>query len=453
MQAVPSPVSSLLRRTGPFAHRNPRLYVLFTLLYNARAYYPVLAIFFTDLGLTLERFVLLNLVWAAAIVLLEVPSGALADTIGRKRLLVIAAGIMVVEMGILLVAPKDGGWLLFVLCIVNRALSGASEAAASGADEAIAYDALPEEGRESAWDDVMSTAMRWRAAGFLIAMTLGALLYDPTLINRGLAMFPGGLEIPVEIAHRLPVAVVFLQALACLAITLRLEEPPRDSCDEGTLAHCRSALGLTLRTARWAFTTRSTALIILGALLIDGIVRNFATINSEYYRLIGLPAWSFGIIGSAIAVLNWFVPSVARSVNRRTTPLGAIGIAGALTLLALLAIAPAWPWFGILPAMFLMAMLGFLGFTVSRSLHALADSSQRATLLSVKGLAFNLGYGTFSLMFSVAIAQLRENDTPAAESTAFLSALQWQPIAFLLAMLGFFALTRVWRERPAPHAP
>ena len=119
-------VSSLVRRTGPFAHRNPRLYVLFTLLYIARAYYPVLAIFFTDLGLTLERFVLLNLVWAAAIFLLEVPSGALADTIGRKRLLVIAAGIMVIEMGILLVAPKDGGWLLFALCILNRALSGAS---------------------------------------------------------------------------------------------------------------------------------------------------------------------------------------------------------------------------------------------------------------------------------------------------------------------------------------
>ena len=437
-------MSSLLRRTGPFAHRNPRLYVLFTLLYNARAYYPVLAIFFTDLGLSLERFVLLNLVWAAAIFLLEIPSGALADTIGRKRLLVISAAIMVVEMGILLVAPKDGGWLLFALCIVNRALSGASEAAASGADEAIAYDSLPEQDRESAWDDVLSTAMRWRAAGFLIAMTLGGLLYDPTWLNRGLAHLPGSPGIPLEIAHRLPVAVVFLQALACLAITLRLEEPPRESCDESALAHCRSALRLTLRTARWAFTTRSIALIIFGALLIDGIIRNFATINSEYYRLIGLPEWSFGVIGSAIAVLNWFVPSVARRVNRRTTPLGAIAIAGGLTLLALLAIAPAWPWFGILPAMFLMGMLGFLGFTVSRSLHALADSSQRATLLSVKGLAFNLGYGTFSLMFSVAIAKLRDGESPAAESAAFLSALQWQPLAFLLAMLAFFTLVRLW---------
>ena len=155
-------MSSLFHRNGAFEQRNPRLFVLFTTLYNARAYYPVLAVFFTDLGLSLEQFVLLNAVWAAAIVLLEVPSGALADVLGRKRLLVFSAALMVFEMAILLFAPKDGGMLLFCLCLLNRFLSGASEAAASGADEAIAYDSLPAEGRESAWDEVLATAMRWR---------------------------------------------------------------------------------------------------------------------------------------------------------------------------------------------------------------------------------------------------------------------------------------------------
>ena len=77
---------------------NPRRFVLFTVFYNARAYYPVLAILFLDLGLTLDQFVLLNLIWAATIFLFEVPSGALADTIGRKKLLVTAAVLMVVEM-------------------------------------------------------------------------------------------------------------------------------------------------------------------------------------------------------------------------------------------------------------------------------------------------------------------------------------------------------------------
>ncbi|MGA0854740.1 MAG: MFS transporter, partial [Luteolibacter sp.] len=159
-------------RSGPFKGRNPRLFVLFSTLYNARAYYPVLAVLFTDLGLRLDQYLLLNAVWAAAIFLFEVPSGALADTLGRKRLLVFSAALMVLEMGVLLFAPKDGGLLLFALCLLNRFLSGTSEAAASGADEAIVYESLPEKDREAAWDQVMATAMRWRSAGFLIAMTL-----------------------------------------------------------------------------------------------------------------------------------------------------------------------------------------------------------------------------------------------------------------------------------------
>lgn len=51
-----------------------------------------------DYGLTLAQFAVLNAVWAASIVLLEVPSGALADRFGRKRMVVIAAMLMVIEM-------------------------------------------------------------------------------------------------------------------------------------------------------------------------------------------------------------------------------------------------------------------------------------------------------------------------------------------------------------------
>ena len=146
---------------------NPGRYVWFTTLYNARAYYPVLAVLFLDLGLTLDQYVMLNLVWAASIFLFEVPSGALADTIGRKNLLVFSAILMIMELSCLLFAPQNGGWLLVSLCVANRALSGISEAAASGADEALAYDSLPAENRDAAWDEVLAKAMRVRSIGFV----------------------------------------------------------------------------------------------------------------------------------------------------------------------------------------------------------------------------------------------------------------------------------------------
>lgn len=421
-----------LRRSGPFAHRNARLYVWFTMLYNARAYYPVLAVMFTDLGLSLERFVFLNLVWALAIFVLEVPSGALADTLGRKTLLVFSAVLMVVEMAILLVAPKDGGMLLFAMCIANRLLSGVSEAAASGADEAIVYEALAEEGRSAAWDEVLATAMRWRAAGLLIAMILGGLLYDPGWLP--------GVDLSPAITHRLPVAVVFVQALVCLCVALRFEETSRVKGRLGP--RCAAAFRLTIRTARMAFTTRSVGLVILGGLLIDSVARNFATVNSEYYRLIGYPEWAFGLIGSAVAVLNWFVPGIARRLNRKFSAMTTLAFCGGVAVVALAMIAPAWPWFGLLPSMLLMSLLGLVGFTVSRHLHAIAESGQRATLLSVRGLAFNLGYGAFSLTFSLLTAALRRS----AGEEAFRATLLWQLPLVALAIGGFF-LTALLRNR------
>ena len=71
------------------------------MFFNARFYYPVFTVLFLDFGLTLEQFALLNVVWAGTIVVLEVPSGALADTLGRRKLLVSAGVLMVVEMALL----------------------------------------------------------------------------------------------------------------------------------------------------------------------------------------------------------------------------------------------------------------------------------------------------------------------------------------------------------------
>src|SRR6187551_341183 len=132
--------------------RNANRFVIFSVFFTARAYYPVLAILFIDLGLTLDQFVMLNLIWALTIFLFEVPSGALADTIGRRTLLIAASVLMIIEMLCLLLAPQNGGTLLLALCVINRICSGLSEACASGADEALAYDSLPLENRASAWD-------------------------------------------------------------------------------------------------------------------------------------------------------------------------------------------------------------------------------------------------------------------------------------------------------------
>ncbi len=404
---------------------NPGRYVWFTALYNARAYYPILAILFLDLGLTLDQYVMLNLVWAATIFLFEVPSGALADTFGRKNLLVTASLLMVLEMCCLLFAPKDGGWMLFGLCLANRFLSGLSEAAASGADEALAYDSLPEKDRDEAWDAVLARAMRLRSVGFVIAMVLGGLLYDPAVLNR---VLPESQAISATLAHRLPIALVLMQAIACVVITLRMVESKK-ACHDSLGKACGGAVRLTLSTAKWVFTNPATLVIVVIGMAIDCVVRNFATINSSYYRLIELPEWSFGFIGATLGLLGYVVPTIAAKMNKRFGTLACLGIIACVALVGLAGIVPAAPQWGVAPAMLLMTTLGFLGFTMSRALNRETDSARRATVLSVKGLAFNLAYGSFSLGFSLLLASFPQEPAGAA----LRGALFWQ--------VPFFALT------------
>lgn len=416
--------------------RNANRFIIFTVFFSARAYYPVLAILFIDLGLTLDQFVMLNLIWAITIFLFEVPSGALADTIGRRTLLITASVLMVIEMLCLLVAPRDGGMLLLLLCVINRICSGLSEACASGADEALAYDSLPPDNRASAWDHLLANAMRWRSIGFVVAMIIGGVLYDADTIN---SILPASLHITTDVARRLPVLLVLLQALVCLVIAWRMVEPVHAAAGS-TLSH---AFQLTISTARWVFTNPKTLVVIVIGVALDSIVRNFATITSSYYRLIELPEWSYGFFGAAVGLLGWFVPGIAKRLNARFSTLTNMGLIAVMTLIGLIALVPAWPQYGVVPTLFLMMTMGFLSFTVSRVLHEEADSSRRATVLSVKGLIFNLGYGLFSLGFSALLASFP--DTP--EGAALRNALLWQ-VPFFMVLTSVLMIWSFYRLRP-----
>ena len=148
------------------ADQNIQRFICFRMLFNARFYYPVYALLFLEHGLSWEDFGILNGIWALTIILLEVPSGALADTLGRKKLLILGAICMVVEMLALLFAPMNGSEYVFLLFALNRIVSGLAEAAVSGADEALAYDSLKEAGREKEWGEVLEKAQRYTSLAF-----------------------------------------------------------------------------------------------------------------------------------------------------------------------------------------------------------------------------------------------------------------------------------------------
>jgi MFS family permease len=282
----------------PFKICNVRYFVAFRVFFNARFYYPVFTILFLDFGLTLQQFALLNVAWAATIVLLEVPSGALADTVGRRNLLVFAASLMVVEMLLLCFAPMGNLNLLFVIFLVNRVLSGTAEAAASGADEAIAYDSLKQEGQVSDWGAILEKQMRLQSIAFIVAMSLGAAVYDPTLMGRVGQWLGIKIRFTQELTLRFPLYLTLLMAIMTLYTTLRMKnvcdvddvDTPAEKGRGNTIIQ---SFKLTFQAGRWILNTPFALVVILSALVFDHTARMVITLTSQYYRLIHLPEASF----------------------------------------------------------------------------------------------------------------------------------------------------------------
>ena len=436
---------------------NVRRFIAFRVLFNARFYYPVFTVLFLDFGLSLEQFAILNAAWAASIVLLEVPSGALADTIGRRNLVVIAAALMIVEMLLLLFAPIGQSPWVFYLFLANRLLSGAAEAAASGADEALAYDSLKEKGLEESWDAVLETQMRAQSVAFFIAMTVGAVMYDSTNLNRAFSFLGLDLVVSDHLAMRLPIIGTLLLGFVALYTTLGLKETENSAHLKASFDECRSILRnsfrKTFQTGRWLLSTPAPFMIILAGFLFDHIGRMILTLNSEYYRQIDLPEASFGIISSAMSLLGFFMPKIGRHLVSRHSRAFNYCVIGTLSFIGLFGMSRFVPFWGIGPVVFIYAAMFLTGFCVSNYLNKETDSEHRATALSFKGLSFNLAYGTVGIAYSILIARLRlahsedAIEEPALESLLFREALSYFPGYFAIAF--FLVLAIGWMRRKA----
>ncbi|MFM1896447.1 MAG: hypothetical protein RLZZ385_1521 [Pseudomonadota bacterium] len=446
---------------------NLRRFVGFRLFYSARFYYPVFTILFLDYGLTLEQFALLNIVWALTIVGAEVPSGALADLLGRKRLVVFAAGLMVVEMALLVFVPLGASPLLFTVFLLNRICSGLSEAAASGADEALAYDSLQALGRESEWAALLERCSYVVSIGFFITMISGALAYDQELINGLLTALDPEWRLAPETIIRLPVILTFGNALAAFAITVGMREvhpPSADSVKATWRATLAGPFRQILKAAGWTLSHRFILFVILAALLLDSVARQFVVLASEYYRVIEIPPAWFGVIGAAMSLLGILTARVSRHLVSHYSPWFNFLLLSAVLLCGLLGILLVIPWFGVLFAVMAFVMMGAVSYQSSFYINREVDSGLRATVLSFRGLALNLGLGLASLFYTVLIAGLKA----AADADligeplrreVFIDSLKAFPIYFLLLFSGLLWLgTRQVRSnamvfaRPLRHS-
>ncbi len=133
---------SIVSKHSSFDRNVPRYY-LFSGLTSSMFWLPIWIIFLQDRGLSLGQIGMLEVVALIVGAVMEVPTGVVADTYGRKVSLTIGAFLN----GLALLALLTG--VLSPVFLIGYILWNVSYTFFSGAGEALLYDSLKLAGRDA----------------------------------------------------------------------------------------------------------------------------------------------------------------------------------------------------------------------------------------------------------------------------------------------------------------
>ncbi len=170
---------------GQTLNKNVNLIYLFEFLKNLLFFGSVAMLFYLDWAkLDYTRSFILEAAFALEVVLLDIPTGVIADKFGRKVSLI--SGGLFSGLGFLLFGLVNNYAVFFIanfICAVGMALF-------SGADRAILFDTLLQYGKEKESRSFFSRSDAFGTIGMLAAFPIGSLLAGSRLFQ-----YPNGLPV------------------------------------------------------------------------------------------------------------------------------------------------------------------------------------------------------------------------------------------------------------------
>ena len=384
---------------------------------------PVLVITGIERGLDLAQMGVVFSAYGLTTVLLELPTGGLADSVGRRPVL-IAAAILQAAMAFIWFASGT-----FALFVVGAVVGGVSRALSTGPLEAWYVDTVHEFDPEA---PIRSGVAGAEVAGGL-SFALGALSVTLITFVPGIAS-----DDAVVSALRMPVllATVFALVGAVAVALLMKERAPASRSIRGAIADVPVVVGRAFVIARRPGTIRLllAAGMFLGLafsaveLFYQPMFRDMVGSTASATRLFGLLTLGLALASAAGSAVAGVIPEGGRihpgQVGAVSFLVVAVGVVG-LSLSSTVLIGAAF-FIGI------YAIAGFAHPFSQQILHAGVNASERATMLSAWSLSFQVGL----LITGLGLARV-------AEASGIPSALWLAAGALVLASLLYLAIDRL----------
>ena len=346
------------------ARRNVRLYYLYNFLMDFALWAGIwIKYLVEDRGFQLQYILLMDLPFWLLVAALQAPTGALADHIGRKRVLALAGALF--ALTVLGFGFSTSYWLLFL----DYVLWAFAQSTRSGADQALVYDSLKEAGLLAEFQRTTGRGFSTTMAAGLVSIVAGAALASVI-----------GMSAVVKLSAIVPMLGV--------AAALAMHEPRVIHERQRYLANLRDGMTFSWRHPEVRYT------LLIGSVLLAGTFGPVVLIQPFLIKH-AVATGLFGVYQAPLRLVAIGGAMVAVRVGLRLGVERVLLLACGTIVLLYLALAgidlqAAFVFFG-----FAALMQGLTRPVVDGYLNSRIPSVRRATVLSVMQLLFALQVAFF----------------------------------------------------------
>jgi MFS family permease len=345
----------------PMVNRNIQLCILYSVFINFVFILPIIVPYLTTIGISFQEFLIGEAVFAAVVILCEVPSGWISDIWSRRRTMMLGQFVAIIGFSVLAFADN------FYEMIISQGILGVAIALNSGTVSALLYDTLLMEQRQDEFNKHQGRSHGLGLYAVACACALGALMY--------------------QLDPKLPLIAQIWGATIGMILSFFMTEPPRTKA-----APEKTMFKDIMETIRYALHGHKE---VTGIILVSTIVfcttKLFLWAQQPFYMEAGVPTAWFGVIMGAIYILSGSAGILSHRIqNFGTDRIKIMVMSATLVISALLLWAVDFIYLSI--ALFMIGTMVFgVGFPiVQNAINHLVGSERRATILSTASLMVQL---------------------------------------------------------------
>jgi MFS family permease len=269
---------------------------------------PVLALYFEQSLFSVKNVAIIFAIEAIAVAVFEIPTGALSDIFGRKKIVIIDFAATLIALTFLL---AGGSMSMFIGYAI---FNGLAMALASGNSQSLIYDSLKEENKEEYYKKVIGT------------------LYAVWPLGAAVGSIIGGHFAHISLSA--PVVYTFIPITIAFVLTFFLREPHYHKPENQKMFNHIGSSG------RYILHSKQLIILTFGWLLLMSLGESMHLLKPIFLEFKEVPIVYFGYLFALIfglsSISHYIGHDVSKKFGNKKTLMFCLVISPLLTLVATL---------------------------------------------------------------------------------------------------------------------